>query len=74
MKPTFRAGNFEPDPERDIREEIEAHIAMEAEALMSQGMSRDDALKEARTLFGDKRRFAGEAKREAAARERSREY
>ena len=36
MRPTFRAGAFEPDPERDIREEIEA--------LMSQGMSREDIL------------------------------
>ena len=70
MKPTFRAGSFEPDPERDIREEIETHIEMEAEALVSQGMSRDDALKEARRLFGDKKRFASQAKREAAARER----
>ncbi len=70
MKPTFRAGSFEPDPERDVREEIETHIEMEAEALTSQGMSRDEALKEARRLFGDKTRFEGEARKEASIRER----
>ena len=34
MKKSFRSGDFQPDPARDIREEMEAHIAMEAEALM----------------------------------------
>lgn len=70
MKPTFRAGTFEPDPERDVREEIETHIEMEAEALTSQGMSRDEALKEARRLFGDKKRFQSEARKEASIRAR----
>jgi len=70
MKPTFRAGNFQPDPERDIQEELEAHIEMEAEALMSQGMEEEEARKEARRLFGDRRKFAGAAIREATARER----
>jgi predicted permease len=70
VKPTFRAGSFQPDPKRDVSEEIEAHIEMEAEALMSQGMSRDDALAEAQRLFGDRKSFAGAAIREATARER----
>jgi predicted permease len=70
MKSTFRAGDFQPDPKKDIREEIEAHIEMEAEALMSQGMSREDASQEARRLFGDENSFAGAAIREATARER----
>ena len=70
MKPTFRAGNFQPDPNKDVREEIEAHIEMETEALISQGMSREDASKEAQRLFGDQKRFAGAAIREATARER----
>ena len=70
MRPTFRAGTFDPDPKRDIREEIEAHIAMEAEALISQGMAEEDAWAEARRLFGNRRRYEGEANRQAAARER----
>ena len=70
MKPTFRAGDYEPDPERDVREEMEAHIEMEAEALMSQGMDAETARAEARRLFGNRRRHEGEARREASARER----
>ena len=69
MKPTYRAGDFRPDPERDIREEIQAHIEMEAEALMAQGMSEEEARAEAERLFGDQRRFEGEARKEATVRE-----
>ena len=61
MKPTFRAGDFQPDPERDVREEIEAHIEMEAEALMKQGMPEHGAREEARRRFGDRERFQGAA-------------
>ncbi len=71
MKPTFRAGSYDPDPERDVREEMEAHIAMEAEALMAQGMAEEEAWDQARRLFGDRSRYEGEATREARARERS---
>lgn len=70
MKPTFRAGSYEPDPERDIREEMEAHIALEAEALRSQGMGEEEAWAEARRLFGARSRFEREARKEASARER----
>ncbi|MGW8267522.1 MAG: ABC transporter permease [Longimicrobiales bacterium] len=70
MKPTFRAGSYQPNPERDIREEMEAHIAMEAEALRSQGMEEEEAWAEARRLFGERSRFEREARKEASARER----
>ncbi|MFG1691042.1 ADOP family duplicated permease [Gemmatimonadota bacterium] len=70
MKPTFRAGDFKPDPKRDVREEIQAHIEMEAEGLMAQGMPEDEARAEAERLFGDQERFEGEARKEAAVRER----
>jgi predicted permease len=70
MRPTFRGGDFHPDPERDVREEIEAHIDMESEALMAQGMPEGDARREARRLFGNRKRFEEEARREASARER----
>jgi len=69
MKPTFRAGDFRPDPERDIREEIQAHLEMEAETLMAQGMSEEEARAEAEKLFGDQKRFEGQARKEAAVRE-----
>jgi ABC-type antimicrobial peptide transport system permease subunit len=70
MKPTFRAGSFPPDPERDVKEEIEAHIEMEAEALMAKGVPEAAARDEARRLFGDRKRFQEEARKDASARER----
>ena len=70
MKPTFRAGDFQPDPDRDVKEEIEAHIEMEAESLVKQGLPEQEAREEARRRFGDRDRFQGAAQREAWARER----
>jgi len=70
MKPTFRAGDFDPDPRRDLREEIEAHIEMETEALMAQGMDEERARHQARQAFGNQDRFHKEAVRHASARER----
>ena len=71
MKPTFRSGDYDPDPKRDVHEEMEAHIEMEAEALIAQGMAEGTARAEARRLFGDQSRFEKEARREASARERN---
>jgi hypothetical protein len=70
MKPTFRAGDYRPDPDRDVREEMEAHIEMEAEALMAKGVPEARARDEARRLFGNRTRFQNEARQEATARER----
>jgi predicted permease len=70
MKRAFRSGDFRPDPNRDIREEIEAHIEMEVENLMSHGMNEEEARTEAEALFGDRERHEGEARREASSRER----
>ncbi len=39
--------------DEDFRAEIEAHIAIEAEQLMAQGMSRDEAFASARRAFGN---------------------
>jgi predicted permease len=70
MKPTLRTGSYDPDPDRDIREEIEAHIEMEVESLVSRGMPEAEAREEARRLFGNRDRYEGQAKREARVRER----
>ena len=70
MKPTFRARNFRPDPDLDVLEEMEAHIELEVEALMGEGLSEDEARAEARRRFGDTLRFQRDASREASARER----
>ena len=71
MKPTFRAGNFQPDPERDIREEMEAHLEMEIEALMEEGLPEEEARAEAKRLFGNRKRYESQAGREARMRDRN---
>ena len=48
MGPFFRARDFQPDPEKDISEEIQAHLELKAEELLAGGLSREEALAEAR--------------------------
>ena len=43
MRPTFRAGEYDPDPERDVQEEIGFHMEMKVEELMAEGFSREEA-------------------------------
>ncbi len=71
MRRSFRAGSFRPDPARDVNEEIQAHLEEEAEGLMARGMVREEAWKKAREVMGDLERYEREARRHAAARERS---
>jgi predicted permease len=70
MKRTFRVGSFRPDVERDVREEIRAHLEMEVEALMAGGMSETEAREEARRRFGDASRHEAMARREASKLQR----
>lgn len=70
MKRLFRIWSFEPDPERDLADEIEAHLGLKVEELMSKGASEDEAWQEARRSFGDPERARKESKPHAASRER----
>jgi putative ABC transport system permease protein len=47
----FRSSN---DVDRDIREELEAHLEMKVEDLIASGLSRERAEAEARRLLGDR--------------------
>src|SRR5690348_1384244 len=53
MKRTFRLSDSRPDPRRDVSDEIGFHLDMRVQELIDQGMSREDALREARHHFGD---------------------
>ena len=64
MRRTFRARDYQPDPDQDIKDEIEFHLALKVEELMAEGLSREEAVKEAQRLFGDMERIQGEATRE----------
>ncbi len=70
MKPTFRAGSYDPDPKRDVREEIQAHIEEETAALVERGMAPAQAREKAMEMMGDLEKYESEARRHASARER----
>jgi len=70
MKRTFRIGSARPDVERDVRDEIHAHLEMEAEALVAGGMSETEAREEARRRFGDASRHEAMTRREASRLQR----
>jgi predicted permease len=53
MKRTFRLSDSRPDPRRDVTDEIGFHIDMRVQELIDQGMSREEAVREARRHFGD---------------------
>jgi len=70
MRPTFRAGDFHPDPDRDFQEEVGFHMDMMVEQLISDGLSREEAEEEARQRFGDLHRIQKEATAEESRRQR----
>ena len=53
MKRTFRLSDSRPDPRRDVTDEIGFHLDMRVQELIEQGLSKEDALREARRHFGD---------------------
>jgi putative ABC transport system permease protein len=72
MKRTFRLSDTRPDAPRDVSDEIRFHLDMRAQELMAQGLSKDDAWREARRQFGDVAAIEAECRDERAARTRER--
>ena len=72
MKRTFRLSDSHPDSRRDVSDEIRFHLDMRAQELIEQGMSRDDAWREARRQFGDVASIEAECRDERSARTRER--
>jgi putative ABC transport system permease protein len=70
MKRTFRGGDYHPDPGRDFGEEARFHLDMKIDELMSEGMAREEAERQALRQFGDFRRIEESATREEARRQR----
>jgi len=60
LRRIFRVFGVRSDPERELDEEIRAHLEMTEEGLRAQGMSEDKARREARRRFGDMRRHRRE--------------
>ena len=72
MKRTFRLSETRPDARRDVSDEIRFHLDMRTQELIDQGMTRDEALREARHQFGDIAAIEAECRDERLARARER--
>jgi predicted permease len=72
MKRTFRLSDTRPDARRDVSDEIRFHLDMRAQELVEQGMSREEAWREARRQFGDIAAIEAECRDERRARARER--
>ena len=72
MKHTFRLSETRPDARRDVADEIRFHLDMRAQELIEQGMSKEEALREAQRQFGDVAAIEAECRDERLARTRER--
>jgi len=72
MKHTFRLSETRPDARRDVADEIRFHLDMRAQELIEQGMSKEEAFREARHQFGDVAAIEAECRDERLARTRER--
>jgi hypothetical protein len=70
MKRLFRIACFMRNAGREVREELQAHLELKVEELMSQGMSEAEAWEEAQRSFGDLERIRAASERYASARTR----
>ena len=70
MRRIFRTRNSQPDPEEDIREEIQNHLDLKTEELMATGLPEEKARAEALRRFGDRESIQTEAASYARTRER----
>jgi predicted permease len=73
MKRTFRLSDSRPDPRRDVTDEIGFHLDMRVQELIEQGLSKEDALREARRHFGDVAAIEAECRDVRAVRAREHE-
>jgi len=60
-------------PDRDVDEELATHVALRAEELEAQGMTPEEARREARRRFGDAERWRRETLSEAEQEQRGRD-
>jgi len=52
MKRFFRAGDYRPDPHRDVLDEMQSHLDLKVEDLMAQGLTEEEARREALRTTG----------------------
>ena len=74
MRRFFRTRDYQPDPDLDIKEELESHLSLKVDELMASGLQEEEAWTEARRCFGDFDRIREEAASEARGRQRRRSF
>lgn len=74
MKRAFRAHDYDPDPDRDLTEEIQAHLELMVEDLMAGGMPEEEARAEARRRLGNQTEAHARAAPQARSRHRRRTF
>ena len=74
LRRLFRLSGKEPAPAEDIAAEFEAHLQMKADALIRNGLSPEDARREAEARFGPLDRFAVECRTIDQAERRERRW
>jgi len=72
MGALFRLRDLLPDPEEDVREELDSHLEMKARALMEEGLGEDEARATARERLGNRPAIEREAIRYATRWHRKR--
>jgi predicted permease len=72
MRRIFRARDYRSDPDLDVTEELNSHLALKVDELMASGVPEEEAWREARRRFGDFEGISAAAASEARSRERRR--
>lgn len=72
MKRIFRARDYDPDPDRDLAEELQSHLDLMVEDLVATGMTETEARAEAERRLGTRRAAHLGAAPQARSRHRRR--
>jgi putative ABC transport system permease protein len=72
-KRSFRLSDTKPDAKRDVDDEVAFHLEMRTRELIEQGMSPDEARRQATASFGDVQAIRSDLRQERASRNEERE-
>src|SRR5687768_9478944 len=73
MKRIFRLSFFQPDPPRDVRDEIRFHLEMRTREFLEKGMTPEQARHAAEAAFGDVGEIEAECRELRTTRDRERD-
>ena len=74
MRRTFRAGDYDPDADRDLSEELDTHLELLVEDLMASGMTETEARAEAENRMAEPAEAHSKALPQAQSRQRRQSF